>query len=157
MHRSTHRACALGCNGVRTADSCRMQFGRTPGPSQAVAGAVLNVGKPIYLHPRLAHPLQGARAGTFWAHIGTNQGNPSESHRILFRRSQPVRSSDLGHAEGSIPPPPPSFFGSERPRMTTVFRCAAIAATGDITGGRYVRDLTELRVVKLTQLGSGSG
>jgi hypothetical protein len=41
--------------------------------------------------------------------------------------------------------------------MTTVFRCAAIAATGDITGGRYVRDLTELRVVKLTQLGSGSG
>jgi hypothetical protein len=28
---------------------------------------------------------------------------------------------------------------------------------GDIRGGRYVRDLTELRVVNLAQLGSGSG
>jgi len=43
-----------------------MQFGRILGPLQAVAGAFLKLGKSIYLHPRLAHPLQGARAGTFW-------------------------------------------------------------------------------------------
>src|SRR5258705_13652778 len=32
-----------------------------------------------------------------------------------------------------------------------------LVVPGDIRGGRYVRDLTELRVVNLAQLGSGSG
>jgi hypothetical protein len=50
------------------------------------------------------HGAASARiVGTFWAHLGTNQGNQIESHWMLFRRSQPFRCPDLGHAEGSNP------------------------------------------------------
>ncbi len=45
----------------------------------------------------------GGAVGTFWAHLGTNQSNLSESHRMLFRRSQPFRRPDLRYVEGSNP------------------------------------------------------
>ena len=57
---------------------------------------------PALMGHRMTHRL--VPVGTFWAHLGTNQGNLSESHRMLFRRSQPFWLSDLGHAEGSNPP-----------------------------------------------------
>jgi hypothetical protein len=41
--------------------------------------------------------------GTFWAHLGTNQSNPSELHQMLFRRSQPFQRPDLRQVEGSNP------------------------------------------------------
>ena len=59
-----------------------MQFGRILGPLQAVAGAFLKLGKSIYLHPRLGQPLQGARAGTFWALLGANPSNLKELNRM---------------------------------------------------------------------------
>jgi len=49
---------------------------------------------------RIAFMAWWQRAAVF---AGTNQGNLSESHKMLFRRSQPFRRSDLGHAEGSNP------------------------------------------------------
>src|SRR5262249_35605617 len=35
----------------------------------------------------------GHAVGTFWAHLGTNQGNLNELHRMSFRRSQPFPTS----------------------------------------------------------------
>jgi hypothetical protein len=100
MHRSTHRACALGCNGVRTADSCRMQFGRTPGPSQAVAGAFLTLGKPIDLHPRLAHAAPGGTRGRILGALGHKRG---KSQRITYNVI-PERVGGSTSRPGSVQP-----------------------------------------------------
>ena len=55
--------------------------------------------------------------GTFWAHLGTNQGNLSELHRRLFRSSQPVLRRDLRHAEGSNP-----YATANRPYQNVLVR-----------------------------------
>src|SRR5215217_3148865 len=39
--------------------------------------------------------IGGNAVGTFWAHLGTNQGNPREIQRMSFRCSQPYRPSGL--------------------------------------------------------------
>ena len=46
--------------------------------------------------------LNRARLGTFWAHLGTNQGNPRELQRMLFGSSWPVRHRDRDRFNSSI-------------------------------------------------------